>query len=324
MSDFTILDLLDLNLSGHNDLKLKCIAGRKGLVRKIKVPHINRPGLALSGFYENFAEERIQLFGKGECAYLNRLTSIEELNTAHSILERDIPCCIYSYATDPEENFLQKAEELNCPVLQTPLSSADILQRLIRALREVFAPKKVMHGVQVEVSGLGILILGDSGVGKSETALALVEKGHRLIADDAVQIKCVNGNVIMGSSTNSVLSHHMEIRGLGIINIKEIFGIRAIMEKKQVQLVVKLEDWDSSKNYDRIGSESTIDLLGVKIPLMEIPVKPGRNIPTIIETAALNEQLKSFGHNASSEFNKNIVQWLEHESARTVYMENTI
>ena len=168
-----------------------------------------------------------------------------------------------------------------------------------------------------------ILLVGDSGVGKSETALELIERGHRLVADDAVVIKCVGGNNLVGSGTNKVIGHHMEIRGLGIINISHIFGVGSIMEEKAIDFVVKLEEWDSNQMYDRIGSnEISIDILGVNVPYLKIPVKPGRNIPIIIETAALNERLKQKGQYSAKEFNKNIIQWLESENARKVYLEN--
>jgi HPr kinase/phosphorylase len=174
--------------------------------------------------------------------------------------------------------------------------------------------------VLAEVYGLGILILGDSGVGKSETALELIKLGHRLVADDVVEIHCVSGNILMGTGANKIIAHHMEIRGLGIINVTHLYGIGAIRDKKQIQLVVKLENWDASKNYDRIGTEEQcMEILGVSIPKLEIPVKPGRNIPIIIETAAMNERLKKMGYNAAREFNKNILKWIESDNARAVY-----
>jgi HPr kinase/phosphorylase len=172
----------------------------------------------------------------------------------------------------------------------------------------------------VEVYGLGILILGDSGVGKSETALELIERVHRLVADDVVEMRCVNGNILMGSGANKIIGHHMEIRGLGIINITHLFGVRAIRDRKQIQLVVKLEEWDSQKMYDRLGTdESFEEFLGVSIPKLEIPVKPGRNVPIIIETAAMNERLKKMGYNSAREFNQNILKWIESDAARSVY-----
>jgi HPr kinase/phosphorylase len=172
----------------------------------------------------------------------------------------------------------------------------------------------------MEVYGLGILIQGDSGVGKSETALELIKHGHRLVADDVVDIRCVSGNILLGSGANRIIGHHMEIRGLGIINITHLFGVGAIRDKKQIQLVVKLEEWDSKKNYDRIGMEEQyMEFLGVSVPLLEIPVKPGRNIPIILETAAMNERLKKMGYNAAREFNQNILKWIESDATRSVF-----
>lgn len=322
MKQFTILDLLDLDLKDQNNLYLKCLSGRSGLGRKISTSDISRPGLALTGFTEMFDGKRVQLLGKSENAYLTKLCDENNLENIKRFFDFNIPCCVITHGIIPPKPFLEIAKESNCPILQTTLSSADFTPRLIRAMLNMFSPHKIIHGVLVEVSGLGILLLGDSGVGKSETALALIAKGHKLIVDDSVEITCSNGNVLMGRSSTDILNHHMEIRGLGIINIKELYGIKAIMKSKRVQLIVKLEEWNSSKNYDRIGKDEKYEILGVHIPLLEIPVKPGRNIPTIIETAALNERLKKSGHNASGEFNKNIIQWLEHENARTKYMEN--
>ena len=168
--------------------------------------------------------------------------------------------------------------------------------------------------------GLGILILGDSGVGKSETALELVERGHRLVVDDVVEITCINGNSLIGRGANKTIGHHMEIRGLGIINIMQLYGVRSVREQKQIQLVAKLEEWDSHKVYDRIGTEElTTEILDVKLPLLEIPVKSGRNIPIILETAAMNERLKSMGVYSAKEFNQNILRWMESDTSRVPY-----
>ncbi|MBN2617437.1 MAG: HPr kinase/phosphorylase [Spirochaetales bacterium] len=322
MKQFTVLDLLDLNLKDHNKLDLKCLSGRSGLGRKIVTSDISRPGLVLTGFTEKFEGKRVQLLGKTENAYIKKLCLENKLENIETFFSYNIPCCVVTHGIVPPEPFLEIAKKNNCPILQTPLSSADFLPRLFRAMLNMFSPTKIIHGVLVDVSGLGVLILGDSGVGKSESALALVEKGHKLVADDSVEISTSNGNVLMGKSSTDVLNHHMEIRGLGIIDIKELFGIRAIMKSKRVQLIVKLEEWNSSKNYDRIGIEKNYEILGVNLPLLEIPVKPGRNIPTIIETAALNQRLKLAGLNSSGEFDKNIIEWLEHENARIKYMEN--
>lgn len=317
---FTVLDLIDIDLKEHNSLNLRCIGGRKGLNRTIAIPDINRPGLALSGFYDSFAHERIQIFGRGEVAYLRKLADEGKTDTITQMFSYTIPCCIFTYNQTPDRNFFEIAEAAQCPILQTDLPSSEFSSRLLRILSNIFAPQKSVHGVLVEVFGLGILILGDSGVGKSEAALELIERGHRLVADDVVEIRCVNGNILMGSGANKIIGHHMEIRGLGIINITHLFGVGAIRDKKQIQLVVVLEEWNSDKMYDRLGTqEQTMEILGVQVPKLEIPVKPGRNIPIIIETAAMNERLKKMGYFSAKEFNQNILKWIESDSARSVY-----
>lgn len=165
--------------------------------------------------------------------------------------------------------------------------------------------------------------MGDSGVGKSETALELIERGHRLVADDVVEISCVNGNILIGKGANKIIGHHMEIRGLGIINITQLYGVGSIRERKEVQLVANLEEWDANKVYDRLGTEQlTVDILGVQVPKIEIPVKPGRNVPIILETAAMNERLKSMGYFSAKEFNQNVLKWIESDASRSPYYDD--
>lgn len=321
MNKFTVLDLLQLDLKENEALKLKCLEGRPGLVREIKVPEINRPGLELSGFYENFAFQRIQIFGRGEHAYLKKLEEEEKIDSLETLFSCEIPCCIFSCGLNPTTAFSSLAGKSGCSVLQTDLESSEFTTRLIRVLSNVFAPKSSFHGVLVEVFGIGILIQGASGVGKSEAALALVERGHRLVADDVVEIRRVSGNILMGKGAG-VSSHHMEIRGLGIINITHLFGVGAIRDTKQIQIVVQLEEWDSSKAYDRIGAEeNTIEILGARIPFLLLPVKPGRNISILIETAAMNERLKKMGYYSAKEFNRNVRRWLESEGIRKSFQE---
>ncbi len=317
---FTVLDLIDIDLREHDSLNLRCIGGRKGLARAITIPDLNRPGLALSGFFDSFAYQRIQIFGRGEVAYLRKLASEERIVTIEQMFSYEIPCCIFTHSLTPDTGFFAIAEKAQCPLLQTDLPSAEFSSRILRLLSNLFAPQQSIHGVLVEVYGVGVLILGDSGVGKSEAALELVERGHRLVADDVVDIRCANGNFLLGSGANKIIGHHMEIRGLGIINITHLFGVGAIRDKKRVQLVVKLEEWDSEKVYDRIGTqEAQMEILGVKVPMLEIPVKPGRNIPIIIETAAMNERLKTMGYYSAKEFNQNVLKWMESDTARASY-----
>lgn len=322
MDQFTVLDLLDLDLKEHNDLGLTCIHGRAGLLRPIPVPDLNRPGLALSGFFDNFGFQRIQIFGRGEHAYLEKLAREGSTETIEELFRRDIPCCIFTHSLEPTEDFQRLAEEAGTPVLRTHLETSEFVMRLIRALGNVFAAKQTIHGTLIEVFGIGVLILGDSGVGKSEAALELIERGHRLVADDAVEIRRVAGNILLGQGANPALGHHMEIRGLGIINITHLFGVGSIRDNKQIQLICQLEVWDSKKAYDRIGAEErTWEILGVATPYLEIPVKPGRNVPIIIETATMNERLKKMGYYSAREFNQTVMRWLDSENARKAYLQ---
>ena len=328
-NQFTVMDLVDLDFKDHNALELRCIGGRKGLTREITIPDLNRPGLALSGFFDSFAHNRLQVYGRGEVAYLKKLEDSGNIETIREMFKYSIPCCIFTHNLVPGENFFREAEGSQCPILQTSLPTAEFTSRIMRVLSDLFAPSQSLHGVLVEVYGLGVLIIGDSGVGKSETALELIKKGHRLVADDVVEIRCFAGNILLGSGANRIIGHHMEIRGLGIINITHLFGVGAIRDKKQINLVVNLAVWDSQKKYDRIGidddkEENYMSILGVNVPKLEIPVQPGRNVPIVIETAAMNERLKKMGYHSAREFNKNILKWIESDSARTVYFKEDV
>ncbi|MDR0473528.1 MAG: HPr(Ser) kinase/phosphatase [Treponema sp.] len=317
---FTVLDLVGLDYKDHNALNLRCIGGRKGLSREITDPYLNRPGLALAGHFEAFAYNRLQIYGRGETAYLKKLEASGSTDAIREMFCYSIPCCIFTHDLEPDADFFREAERAECPILKTPLSTTEFSSRIIRVLSDIFAPRMSTHGVLAEVYGLGVLILGESGVGKSETALQLLMQGHRLVADDVVDIRCFAGNILMGSGANKILGHHMELRGLGIINVTRLFGVGAIREKKQINLVVKLEVWNSEKDYDRMCiDDKYMELLGVNIPVLEIPVQSGRNVPIIIETAAMNERLKKMGYHSAREFNKNILKWIESNNARGMY-----
>ena len=319
MSEFTVLDLLDLDLKEHNQLQLKCIAGRSGLSRKIEDDKISRPGLALSGFFQDFASESIQLFGRGEQAYLQMLEAKGEWANVEKLFSLGLPCVIFIGGETPSEFIMQLAEKNAVALLVTPLESVVFQRRIYAMLDEVFAKTETIHGVLMEVYGIGILIRGDSGIGKSEVALELIERGHRLISDDTVKIKRISDSHLIGMGENPMLAHHMEIRGIGIINLQTLFGVGAIREKKQIQLSVRLEKWDEKKNYDRIGDQNSTTIMGIELPEVIIPVSAARNIPIIIETAARNERLKKLGYYSSKEFDQSVLKWIESETARRLY-----
>ncbi len=317
---FTVLDFLDLDLPEYNNLEMTCLAGRKGLTRNISHPELNRPGLALNGFFEEFAAGRLQIFGKGESAFLSSIRTDESWLNVQKILAAEIPCCIFTHNIKPNERFIAGADEHSCPVLMTPLNSSEFSARAIRALSDIFAPQKTLHGVMVEVFGMGILLTGESGVGKSETALELIERGHRLVCDDAVSIRRLGGNLLVGKAVNELLGYHLEVRGLGIINVAELFGVASVKEQKRVAMVIELELFDPNKEYDRLGThEIKFDILGVEIPKLKLPVKPGRNLSILIETAAMNHRLKASGVHSARQFAQNLSAWLESENARSVY-----
>jgi len=316
----TVLDLLQLDLKEHEALELTCVGGRRGLSARLHGPELNRPGLALGGFFDNFAFQRIQVFGRGESAYLRKLAAEGATESLREMISYDLPCSVFTHGIQPTDDFLGLSEAAGRAVLQTTLPTAEFTARVVRLLALMFAPSVQVHGVMLEVFGMGVLIQGPSGVGKSEAALALVERGHRLVADDVVELRLV-GNVLHGSGTH-VASHHMEIRGLGIINISYLFGVGAILDSKNVQLVVRLEDWDAAADYDRVGlDEHSVEFLGVGVREVLIPVRPGRPIWILIETAAMNERLKHMGYYSAAEFNRNVTRWMDGSRPRAVTIE---
>jgi len=303
-----------LELAHEEDvLHLRIITGESTLKKEIATYDINRPGLALAGDYDYFDYDRIQVFGRGESHYLMKIVKKNDLASIKKFFEYPVTCCVFSNGNEPPEVFKTMAEKVGVPILVSTLPTNLLSTRLTKLLEDAFAPSTSVHGVFVEVFGVGILIIGKSGVGKSECALELIERGHRLVADDVVDIRSISDTFLIGSGAK-LIRHHMEIRGLGIININHLFGVGAIRDKKQIQLVVSLEEWDAKKEYDRLGlTESVYTILGVEVPLLTIPVRPGRNIPILIETAAMNFRLNKLGYNTAKEFNKRLMKWIEDE-----------
>lgn len=275
--------------------RLSVIAGKDGLDRKIISPEVHRPGLELAGFFEHFGYERIMVLGRTEMAYLGEQSAETRLVRLRQLLFFNIPCVIVADDLLVFDELKELCDQKKIPLLRTGLRTDEFIYQLARWLHTRFAPKKIVHGVLVEVHGIGILIMGASGIGKSECALELVRRGHRLVADDAVLLTRKSGGKIIGSA-NEITRHHMEIRGLGIIDISALFGVAATADEKAVDFVVILEKWDDSKDYDRLGLfKNTVKLLKVEIPSTVIPVRLGRNLAVVIETAAMNCYMRKMG-----------------------------
>lgn len=263
---------------------------------------VNRPGLILSGYDKYFDSNRIQFMGLAETEYL---LSIEDRNEAierfSSFLSKKPSAIIIARGLEIPEDFLEKAKKYQVPILRTSDATSPAMSTLIEYLGIELAPRETRHGVLMEISGVGVLITGESGVGKSETAIELVKRGHRLVSDDAVEIRRTERNTLIGSAPDNI-RHYIELRGVGIINARRIFGMGAVKMSTKIEMVINIELWDDKKIYDRLGLESvTTDILGVKIPLTTIPSKPGRNLSIIIEAAAMNERQKQMGYNAARE-----------------------
>ena len=289
-------------------LGLRLLAGSRGLKRTIKEPTVNRPGLALAGFTKYFANKRIQAVGSAEVTYLKSLSKDERVARFENICRQKVPGVVFSRSLKPEVEFLEVSERMGVPVFRSPLITMKFINRATLALEDLFAPRGQEHGSMVDILGVGVVIKGESGIGKSECVLALVERGYSLVADDITKVKLIDGRVIIGTSS-SVTRDHMEVRGIGIINVGAMFGVKSIRLKKQVDLVVSLVDWDKVKEIDRLGiDEQTVELLGVPVPHITIPVRPGRDMARLIEVAAFQNKLKRSGHNSAEELNRRLVE----------------
>ena len=265
----------------------------------IEHEEINRPALQLAGFYKYFDNERIQLVGRVEYAYMGGFTNEERLEIWTELFKRNIPCLVVCRGLPCGEDLIRKAEESGTPLLRTKLPTTIFMGRLIQYLRTVLAPQISMHGVLVDIYGEGVLITGESGIGKSETALELIRRGHRLVADDMVEIRKLGDSELVGSSPE-VLRYFVELRGIGIVNVKEIYGVEAVKESQKIDMVIRLEPWDSEKTYDRDGmvNETTM-ILGNEVVCYTIPIQPGRNLAVITEAAAINHRTRKMGYNAA-------------------------
>ena len=274
---------------------------------QISTPEVNRPGLALAGFYEVFETDRIQLIGYAETQYLHSLEPSTKRVMLQKLVDAKPVAIIYTTNLEVDAALIERAQKDGVPVLRTGLKTSEIMASLISALSNYLAPRITRHGCLVEIYGEGILLLGDSGVGKSETTIELIKRGHRLIADDAVEIKRVSDKTLVGSAPE-LIKHYVELRGIGIVDVRRLFGMGAVKETEKINLVIQLENWVEGKMYDRLGmDEETIDILGLKIPSITIPVRPGRNLAIILEVAAMNNRQKRMGYNTAEEFNNNLM-----------------
>ncbi len=290
--------------------------------RPITLREINRPGMCLAGFTGNFLHERIQILGETEIHYLSTLTLADAQGAIDRLFQFPLVCIIVCKRLDPPPNLVQQANEHAVPVFRTPQSTTPFIHSLTEYLTVYFAPREAEHASLVDVYGVGLLFMGRSGIGKSETALDLVERGHRLVADDVVEVFRKGEGVLIGRG-RKLLEHCMEIRGIGVIDVREIFGIRAIRIQKRVEVIVRLEEWREDREYDRHGLErETTAILGVEIPTVVIPIFPGKNITVLAEVVALDHMLRTYGFNAAENLQQRILESSKMRVHLEEYLQN--
>jgi HPr kinase/phosphorylase len=288
-------------------LQLKQMAGAKGLQRVIREPTVNRPGLMLAGFQRYFANKRIQVIGHAEAFYLKSLPREKRIRCYKSLFSYKIPCIVFSRSLPPDRFILEAAEEADVPLFQTPLLTMKFINLATLSLEMMFAPRGTEMGSMVDILGVGLIIRGESGIGKSESVLALIERGYSLVADDITKVTLVDGREIMGTSAE-LTRNHMEVRGIGIINVAAMFGVKSIRSEKRVDLVISLKSWNEVQDVDRLGMDQEfVKILGVDIPHIVIPVRPGRDLARLIEVAAFQTKLKMSGHNPAKELNDRLL-----------------
>jgi HPr kinase/phosphorylase len=321
MNSLTVQEL-EQNQEYH--LELTLMAGQKGLKNKITHSQVQKMGLALTGFVQFINPERLQVVGNTEMAYFKTLSSEMQERVIHQICSLPLSCLVITRALEVPELLLREADEKGIPLFRTNLRSFDFIDRATKFLEEKLSSTSSLHGVLMDIYGVGVLILGKSGIGKSECALDLILRGHRLVADDMVHIQKRSPSSVIGSGFE-VIQHHMEIRGLGIINIRSLFGVEAIREKKKVELVLELGEWDTHREYDRLGfEEERFSILGVDLPMLRIPVTPARNLTTIIEVAVRNHLLKGMGYDSALEFEKKLLRKMEERRGDKLEIEGEV
>ncbi|MBQ7096470.1 MAG: HPr(Ser) kinase/phosphatase [Clostridia bacterium] len=279
----------------------------------IETTDINRPGLQIAGFFDYFDPRRIQVMGMVENTYLKSLSDEERLMRMDDFFRRKIPVIVYTRGMEIEQDIIDIAKKYKVNILRTSLGTSSFMSALIAFLNIELAPRITRHGVLVEVYGEGILILGESGIGKSEAAVELMKRGHRLVADDAVEIRRVSSKTLVGSSPE-IIRHFIEMRGIGIIDVKKIFGMGAVKDTEKIDLVIQLEAWQKGKQYDRLGLvDNFTEILGIQVPSLTIPIRPGRNLAVIFEIAAMNNRQRRMGYNAAEELNNRLMEQMGEE-----------
>jgi HPr kinase/phosphorylase len=291
-------------------LPLELLSGRGGLNRQISSPHIQKTGLALAGFHEYLRPARVLVFGESEMSYLEGLDHDARVTMLSAMFAHEIPCVLITGGGQAPPDLLSASDTHRVPVLRTTVATPIAIAKIGSLLDDALAVREVMHGVLMDILGLGVLIVGESGIGKSECALDLIVRGHRLVADDTVEVRRRGETGVLGTCPE-LTRHHMEVRGLGVINIRDLFGVASTRASKRIELVVQLERWDPEREYDRLGLEENVfELFDVKIPLIRMPVAPGRNLAILVEVAARNQLLKSRGLNAARDLATRLEQQL--------------
>ncbi|MDR1989623.1 MAG: HPr(Ser) kinase/phosphatase [Acidobacteriaceae bacterium] len=312
----TVGDLLGSRSEAFG-LSLELLAGSEGLGRPITSPHPQKTGLSLIGFHEFLKPGRVLILGESEVRFLHSLPAGERTERLHLALACDIPCLLVTAGSAPPPELLDEARAAGIPLLATPAATPSAVAKLMSLLEDTLAERTTLHAALLDVLGLGVLITGESGIGKSETALDLIARGHRLVADDTVEVRKQAERILIGTCPE-LTQHHMELRGLGIINVKELFGIASTRSSKRIELVVQLERWDPAREYERLGLDDAFyEILGLKVPLLGLPVTPGRNIAILVEVAARNQFLRTRGHNSARLLAAKLEERLLHDASLT-------
>ena len=288
-------------------LELNLVAGAAGLGRNIREPTVNRPGLVLSGFTRYFAFKRVQVVGNAEAFFLKSLPEPERLMRCETLFSYKLPCVVFSRNLPPDPLFLRAAERAAVPIFRCPSVTMKFINLATLALEMMFAPRGTEMGSMIDILGVGVILRGESGIGKSESVLALIERGYSLVADDITRVTLVDGREVVGTSSE-ITRNHMEVRGIGIINVAAMFGVRSIRHEKKVDLVITLKSWNEVEDIDRLGMEQEyVKILGIDVPHITIPVRPGRDLARLIEVAAFQTKLKSSGYNPAKELNDRLI-----------------